>query len=174
MPRYFFHIHNGLGLTEDEEGQELASPDAAIAAAREGAPDGASAEAVKAAIARLEVVLTLTAGYPVVIAERAAPRRRTLRDKWMESTTFEPAAQFTVKIEGATRASGFADCQYVEHAAARQPNEGRAHSSLHDLINAALSHGRIGELKKEGAGMTPDQAVVMATVAADLLTEKRY
>lgn len=36
MPRYFFHIHNGLGLTEDEEGQELPSPDAAIAAALDG------------------------------------------------------------------------------------------------------------------------------------------
>lgn len=36
MPRYFFHIHNGLGLTEDEEGQELPSPGAAYAAALDG------------------------------------------------------------------------------------------------------------------------------------------
>jgi hypothetical protein len=36
MPRYFFHIHNGLGLTEDEEGQELPSPEAAFAAALDG------------------------------------------------------------------------------------------------------------------------------------------
>jgi hypothetical protein len=31
MPRYFFHVHNGLGLTEDEEGQELPSVEAAMA-----------------------------------------------------------------------------------------------------------------------------------------------
>jgi hypothetical protein len=36
MPRYFFHIHNGTGLTEDQEGREL--PD--IAAAREEAVSG--------------------------------------------------------------------------------------------------------------------------------------
>jgi hypothetical protein len=36
MPRYFFQIHNGTGLTEDQEGREL--PD--LAAARAEAVSG--------------------------------------------------------------------------------------------------------------------------------------
>lgn len=36
MPRYYFHIHNGTGLTPDEEGQELSGPDEAHDAALAG------------------------------------------------------------------------------------------------------------------------------------------
>jgi hypothetical protein len=36
MPRYYFHIHNGTGLTRDEEGQELSGPDEAHDAALSG------------------------------------------------------------------------------------------------------------------------------------------
>lgn len=37
MPRYYFHIHNGLGDVEDKEGRELADLDAAQAEAVVGA-----------------------------------------------------------------------------------------------------------------------------------------
>jgi hypothetical protein len=36
MPRYRFNIYNGTGLTEDEEGRELASDDAIRAEALKG------------------------------------------------------------------------------------------------------------------------------------------
>lgn len=36
MPRYYFHIHNGTGLTRDEEGQELSGPGEAHEAALAG------------------------------------------------------------------------------------------------------------------------------------------
>jgi hypothetical protein len=36
MPRYYFHIHNGTGLTSDEEGQELSGPGEAHEAALAG------------------------------------------------------------------------------------------------------------------------------------------
>lgn len=36
MPRYYFHIHNGTGLTRDEEGQELSGPAEAHEAALAG------------------------------------------------------------------------------------------------------------------------------------------
>jgi len=39
MPRYFFHICNGTGFTEDEEGQELADEAAARSLAVKSARD---------------------------------------------------------------------------------------------------------------------------------------
>lgn len=39
MPRYYFHVCNGEGFTEDEEGQELPDPDAARKAAIRSARD---------------------------------------------------------------------------------------------------------------------------------------
>ncbi len=36
MPQYYFHIHNGSGLTPDEEGQDLPGPREAHAAALAG------------------------------------------------------------------------------------------------------------------------------------------
>ncbi|TFI60118.1 hypothetical protein E2493_02410 [Sphingomonas parva] len=33
MPRYFFHLYNAIGITRDEEGQELPSVEAARASA---------------------------------------------------------------------------------------------------------------------------------------------
>jgi len=37
MPRYYFHLYNGTGLTSDEEGQEFADDKAAEQAAVAGA-----------------------------------------------------------------------------------------------------------------------------------------
>ena len=37
MPRYFFNVHNSIGLVEDEEGRDFADLDAARAAALKGA-----------------------------------------------------------------------------------------------------------------------------------------
>lgn len=39
MPRYYLHICNGTGFVEDEEGQELADPQAARNVAVEGLRD---------------------------------------------------------------------------------------------------------------------------------------
>jgi hypothetical protein len=39
MPRYFFHVCNGNGFTEDEEGRELADESAARSVALIGARD---------------------------------------------------------------------------------------------------------------------------------------
>jgi hypothetical protein len=36
MPRYYFHVRNGLGFTRDEEGQELPDAEAARAVAVRG------------------------------------------------------------------------------------------------------------------------------------------
>jgi hypothetical protein len=36
MPRYYLHVHNSIGVTRDEEGQELAD----LAAAEKAAIDG--------------------------------------------------------------------------------------------------------------------------------------
>jgi hypothetical protein len=37
MPRYFFNVHNSIGLVEDEEGRDFADLDAARQAALKGA-----------------------------------------------------------------------------------------------------------------------------------------
>lgn len=44
MPRYFFHVSDGAGFAEDEEGRELPSAEAARREAIDGAGDLMAAE----------------------------------------------------------------------------------------------------------------------------------
>jgi hypothetical protein len=58
MPLYYFHIHNGLGFTRDEEGQELADAAEAMDVALRSARSLIAAEAAEGRIdlrGRLEV-----------------------------------------------------------------------------------------------------------------------
>lgn len=83
VPKFFFHIRNGLGFTEDEEGQELASVEDARAAAVVGARSLLSAEVVEGQLdlrGRIEVrdgegrgVATVEFGDVVEIRRGAPP-----------------------------------------------------------------------------------------------------
>ncbi|HEX8623047.1 MAG TPA: hypothetical protein VF718_13855 [Allosphingosinicella sp.] len=48
MPRFFFHIHNGL-VTHDEEGLELADADAAVREAHRGVRSMAAEQVLRSA-----------------------------------------------------------------------------------------------------------------------------
>ena len=58
MPRYHFHVHDGTGVAEDEEGRELADLDAARVEALKGARSLIAEEALAGRIdmgSRIEV-----------------------------------------------------------------------------------------------------------------------
>jgi hypothetical protein len=59
MPRYYFNVHNSIGLVEDEEGADFADLDAARAAALKGAREiiaGDAAEGLVDLRGRLDVI----------------------------------------------------------------------------------------------------------------------
>jgi len=59
MPRYYFNVHNSIGLVEDEEGRDFADLGAARAAALKGAREviaGDAAEGIVDLRGRLDVI----------------------------------------------------------------------------------------------------------------------
>ncbi len=59
MPRYYFNVHNSIGLVEDEEGRDFADLEAARAAALKGAREIIAEDAAQGVVdlrGRLEVI----------------------------------------------------------------------------------------------------------------------
>lgn len=75
MPRYYLHVHNSIGVTRDEEGQELANLDEAETIAIEGVRSILAAEVMEGRIdlrGRIGIVghgdeVMRTIGFPNIV-----------------------------------------------------------------------------------------------------------